>query len=1000
MRYKPGEPIPQEKRREINEKILWLIETGQCERYGISREDVFQAYTGDGGLHGLERKDFASYHLYAEAKREVEIGQFFTPPLVCKFVVDCIRPSETDLVADLTAGRGDFLNPLPALHNAYGNEVDPKAVRVMRYLFPEARITLGDIRFYEPGVLFDVVFGNPPFNLRWKVDGNEYLSQLYYCLKAHELLKPGGLLALIVPGSFLADDFTDRGMIEAINKLYRFVYQGALPANTFAAMGVDHYPTKLMIFQKRSRHLPDDRRYTAHEPEPVTPSEAAAERIYRTYVEPLLREREAVRTKLYLEVNQRLAGDREFHDRVKKLLFDIRRHPRLKARYAECQEILHRFNTQEKPETMSWQEWEQVRLTEDKVLTFLKDVLRSQHERPPRPGERVVKTQYGLRLDVNGKPVAYHPFYELVQSDEYPFADRTYAKLVRRKRREYLRQERPFSSMPPDPEIGRFLDELVIHDSEGEREIRLRPRQKADANLLLQKRYHAVQWEQGSGKSVEATAELLYRLQHGHVRQVFITGPAIAVRNNWATILPSYGIPSRLIESLADLDAVRPGEVVLITLDMLVKYQRQVKRLVKKRKRRVLVILDEADAIATSTSKRTKAVLNCFRRAAYKTLLTGTMTRNNVAEAFTQLELLYNNSANMLSECRTIFRRSKDDPDRLEEMPNPFFGQPIPPYLRGRDLFRASHVPGRVTVFGVEKLDQDIYNADALKRLLDKTVITRSFEEVTGRKPFIPVQHEVRFNAAERALYDKIVNDFFTFKGYFTSTGNLRKDRMLEIIQQLILMLRACTVPHLFAEYAGGQPSKVKAILSLLQQWADERVAIGLRHVDAVEAYAEAIRARFPNRPVFAVTGNAYTLAQRRRLVEELRGTTNGVLVCTQQSLACSMNIGFIDRVIVAELHWNDPAMSQWYFRFIRLDSKSPDKEVHFVVTRGTIESNLLAMILAKQRINLFMKGQEVDSEELLDRYGIDYDLLASLMFKEKSHDGKVQIRWGFQEIA
>src|SRR5690606_435414 len=114
---------------------------------------------------------------------------------------------------------GDFLNPLPALHNAYGNEVDPKAVRVMRYLFPEARITLGDIRFYEPGVLFDVVFGNPPFNLRWKVDGNEYLSQLYYCLKAHELLKPGGLLALIVPGSFLADDFTDRGMIEAINKL-------------------------------------------------------------------------------------------------------------------------------------------------------------------------------------------------------------------------------------------------------------------------------------------------------------------------------------------------------------------------------------------------------------------------------------------------------------------------------------------------------------------------------------------------------------------------------------------------------------------------------------------------------------------------------------------------------------------------------------------------------------------------------------------------------------
>lgn len=192
----------------------------------------------------------------------------------------------------------------------------------------------------------------------------------------------------------------------------------------------------------------------------------------------------------------------------------------------------------------------------------------------------------------------------------------------------------------------------------------------------------------------------------------------------------------------------------------------------------------------------------------------------------------------------------------------------------------------------------------------------------------------------------------------------------------------------------------MKAVLSLLEKWKDERVAIGLRHVDAVEAYAQAIRERFPGRPVFAVTGNTYTLPQRKRLVQELRETPNGVLVCTRQSLSCSMNIGFIDRVVVAELHWNDPAMSQWYFRFIRCDSESTDKEIHFVVTRGTIESNLLAMILAKQRLNLFMKGQEADDEELLERCGLDYDLLASLMFKEKAPDGKVQLRWGFQEIA
>ena len=49
--------IPQDKRASINDKILALIFKGNTQ--GITQEDIFNAYTGVGGLHGLNREDFA-----------------------------------------------------------------------------------------------------------------------------------------------------------------------------------------------------------------------------------------------------------------------------------------------------------------------------------------------------------------------------------------------------------------------------------------------------------------------------------------------------------------------------------------------------------------------------------------------------------------------------------------------------------------------------------------------------------------------------------------------------------------------------------------------------------------------------------------------------------------------------------------------------------------------------------------------------------------------------
>ena len=107
--YHPG-PTDAESRKTLNEKVLYLIDSGTAAQAGITGEDIYNAYTGDGGLHGLERKDFDNYHSYSEAKKEIENGQFFTPPDLCQLVAEVLKPSQFDLVADLTCGKGSFFN--------------------------------------------------------------------------------------------------------------------------------------------------------------------------------------------------------------------------------------------------------------------------------------------------------------------------------------------------------------------------------------------------------------------------------------------------------------------------------------------------------------------------------------------------------------------------------------------------------------------------------------------------------------------------------------------------------------------------------------------------------------------------------------------------------------------------------------------------------------------------------------------------------------------------
>ncbi len=1013
MKYQEqSSAIPQAQRQSINEKILYLIDSGSAEASGITAEDIYNAYTGDGGLHGLERGDFDNYHEYSEKKKEIENGQFFTPPEVCRLVAQSLKLSEFDLIADLTCGKGSFFNFMPAEANLYGCELDTKAYKVAHYLFPEANIAHGDIRAYQPEVRFDYVVGNPPFNLKWTVNLDTHLSQFYYCVKAAELLKPLGILALVVPQSFLSDTFIDGNLIRQMEASFSFLGQVSLPDNAFSQMGVSKFETKLQFWQKKTTAEGwKAHRYTTdvlYKLPAQFDVDAAAQKLYEQVVMLSKADLEKNKSHILLELAKLRQTSDTFPYLTQKMLYQIKAHPRTRDKYAKCCEYLHRFYTEKQPEGMTYEEWERKRLTEPKVLSYLRQTLKRQNAKPPRDvialikqEDRLVYKAYSakMRRQLSDEQLEGVPIYQAVLDNEperYP----GFANLLHRKRYEYDNQSQEFAGMEEDPYIATWLSEFTLWDDENEEVIQLNDIQRHDINLMLQKRYGLLQWEQGSGKTLAAIATGMYRMEQQNIHSTWVVSSAISIRNNWDVVLQNYGLSYVFVERLKDLERVRPGDFVIMTLNKMGQFKKQLQKWVRMHGQRIQLVLDESDEISNPGSVRAKAALACFRRCRTKLLTTGTSTRNNISEFAPQLELLYNNSINMLCWCDTTYSFDREDKCIVPHYDNDYYGRPIPAYKKGYSLFTSCHLPEKTTVFGIGERTQDIYNADALNDILAKTVITRTFEEVTGKEIRRIHQVPVAFSAAEKDVYRTVIKEFNKlWHDYFNSTGNSRKDAMLRLMQQITLLLRVSAAPNTLKEYVGDTPTKIMKAVEMASQFENEIVAIGVRHVAVLGAYAEAFRKYLPDRPLFVVTGGTTTFAKRRALRKTLKESKNGILLCTQQSLPSSVNFEYVNKILIPEMHFNNSGMSQFYMRFIRYTS-TEYKDIYFLTYAGSLESNLMQMVVCKEKINLFMKGKDTDLDAIYEKFGIDYNLLALLMRREKDEEGHLQIRWGEQMIA
>jgi len=232
--------------KNIREECISLLNSKIDDEITEEGKDLLRQYEGAGGLG----EEGASTHgtLY----------EYYTPRNVVKKVwqlVDKYIPGAKN-VLEPSAGIGRFAEDRPNDKFTL-NEFDPTSSRISHILNPQAECpTMAFQEMFKPGKAYtgqkyDVVIGNPPYGKYeglWKgkgegVEHNRY--EEYFIDRGLDTLREGGIMAFVVPSSFLRDkDSKIKQKIAAKGKLME---AWRLPNGTFNTTGVG---TDIIIIRK------------------------------------------------------------------------------------------------------------------------------------------------------------------------------------------------------------------------------------------------------------------------------------------------------------------------------------------------------------------------------------------------------------------------------------------------------------------------------------------------------------------------------------------------------------------------------------------------------------------------------------------------------------------------------------------------------------------------------------------------------------------------------
>lgn len=250
--------------KQIRAKCLELLATKKDSEMTAEDKALLSQYEGGGGLNE------------GGQSTKAVLTEFYTPRDVISKVwelVDKYNPNQKKKVLEPSSGIGRFAEGRSEDFTLC--ELDETSARIAGILHPDSEVKQGAFQklFMQnnavtgyKGELYDVAIGNPPYGAyndlyKGMGEGKHHTRyEEYFIDRSLDTLKDGGILAFVVPSSFLRGK-NGKGK-EAIAKKGKLLEAWRLPKGTFSSTDVG---TDIIVIQKGKGDIADycDNKYFA-----------------------------------------------------------------------------------------------------------------------------------------------------------------------------------------------------------------------------------------------------------------------------------------------------------------------------------------------------------------------------------------------------------------------------------------------------------------------------------------------------------------------------------------------------------------------------------------------------------------------------------------------------------------------------------------------------------------------------------------------------------------
>ena len=422
--------------------------------------------------------------------------------------------------------------------------------------------------------------------------------------------------------------------------------------------------------------------------------------------------------------------------------------------------------------------------------------------------------------------------------------------------------------------------------------------------------------DMGLGKTIQGigVAELLSR--HAPVSKVLVICPA-SLKSQWRIEIERFSHRScqLVLGSAKDRPAQYEGDGFFTVCN----YEQVLRDFLSiERVKWDLIILDEAQRIKNWEAK-TSRVIKALK-SPFALVLSGTPLENRLDELFSVVEFI--------------------DDRRL----GPAF----------RFFNRHKVVDEKGKLLGYKNLDELRANLEPLLlRRTRKGVIKQLPPRTTQVLRIPPTEEQLDLQKGHRQIIQTIIN-----KKYLTEMDLLR-------LQKALLMCRMCANSTFLVDKQGpGYSSKLDELDQLLDQLMaeeDRKIVLFSEWTTMLNLIEPLLENKQLN---YVRLDGSVPQKKRQGLMHQFQKDPDCKLFITTNAGATGLNLQAANTVINVDLPWNPAVLEQRISRAHRMGQKRP-VQVFLLVTKDTLEENLLATLSAKHELSLAVLDPDSDTAEV-----------------------------------